>query len=1169
MKDTVSHTNPEDGLFDALPVIVRLTDADGQLVKHNQPWTDFTGRSGEASEDWKNTIHPEDRKAALDAITDGTQKRQHYTVIYRLQCHDGNYLWMLDKGVPRKHNGAFAGMISTMTDINDQKNAEAENIQRLKAVVDSAPFPIGVYIGREMRIALVNKSIIDIWGKGSDIIGKTYMEVLPELADGPYYSQLDQVFTTGKPLHIENQYLDLEENGIKRPYYFNYSFTPLFDPDGNVYGVMNTAAVVTDLNLAKKKIEESEAKFRNVTNSSPTGLWLADATGAVTYVNKTMVDWTGIPYESMLGNGWANAVVEEDRPNAAAAFSKAIANRSHYDVLFRLNKADGTTIWCRAAGDPYYDDDGHYAGFSGFCMDIDELMRGQKNLAESEARFRSLIEEAPVATCLFVGRELNIAIANEKMLVIMGKGKSVIGKTLEQGLPEMKDQPFIDILQSIFDSGETVEAKSIPAEIFVDGNAKTFYFDYTFKPIFDPSGNVYAIIDMSVDVTEQVLANHRIAESQKQLLDSFEQSPVGIAILKREGLTFTMANAFYGALVGRKPKDLIGKPLLDALPELDGQGFDALLENVIATGIPYIAKEVAAELVRGGTRETIYIDLAYQPHYAGDRSVSGVFVVAIDVTQQVVSRKKVEASEAKLRSVIATAPAGIGLFVGRDLIVELPNQTFIDIVGKGSDIAGKPLREIMPELETEGQPFLKILDDVFTTGKMFHSYGSQVRIVRDGILHYDYYNITYTPLFDENNQVYAILDIAIDVTETIKARQQAEAAEASLRGAVELAELATWSLDIKTNTFSYSQRFMDWLGFSDATQTADEVYNLLPGDYRQSVFNAIQDAIHPGGSGSYINEHPIINKLTGEQRIIHAQAQILYDPTGVPETLRGTAQDVTKERELQQQLEYLVKKRTEELQEANAGLADAIDSLQNTNAELAQFAYIASHDLQEPVRKMNIFAHMLEDSLGEVDAQSKNYLDKINKSAVRMMNLIRDVLAYSQLSKEHQEVLSTDLNEIAAHAIADFDLIIEQKGAKIHYDGLPVIEAIPLQMGQLFGNLISNSLKYSREGVPPVIHISAELMPQKAVSASGLSEEGIWYKLTFRDNGIGFQPEHSAQIFNIFQRLHGKSEFAGTGIGLAICKKIAINHHGDIFAEGEPGVGATFTVILPLRPMNR
>jgi len=1033
-------------LINNMPAILWLTDKDGNCFWLNKRWADFTGQDTKAKGlEWADAVHPEDREKTTSLFLDANRRRQPYDGVYRLRRKDGIYRWFHDKGSPRfDANGNYLGMSGIVLDIHEQKTAVEESIQKLRSMVDSAPFPIGVYTGPEMKIELANQAILDVFGKGNDVIGKSYKKILPELTHQKIFEQLDQVYTTGIPLHVENQYLDLiTENGTLKPYYFNYSFTPLFDADGKVYGIMNTAADVTDLNVAKKKTEESEA------------------------------------------------------------------------------------------------------------------------------RFRSLVEEAPVATCLFTGREMNIAIANHKMLSFWGKGASIIGKTLSEGVPELREQPFLQILDDVFTSGKTYEASEAYCELIVDGVPRVFYFDFTYKPLFDSAGKIYGIMDMAVDVTDRVIANERIAESQRQLLASFEQSPVGIAILEKEKLAFTMANPFYGELVGRTPESLIGKPLLEALPELAGQGFDQLLREVIESGRAFIADEVSADLVRDGKLETIYVDLVYQPQFNGDNSVSGVFVVATNVTQQVLSRKKVEASEAKLRSVIANAPAGIGLFVGRDLIVQLPNKMFIDIVGKGPDISGKPLREVMPELLTEGQPFLKILDDVYTTGKMFQSDGSQVKIVQNGVMTYNYYNITYSPLFDENNEVYAILDIAIDVTDTIIARQKSEEAETALRGAVELAELATWSFDIKKNVFNYSSRFTEWLGFAEDQKDISEAYNPVPEDYRKQVQDAINEAIKPGGSGNYINEHPIINYETGEQRIIHAQAQVFYDAAGNPDILRGTAQDVTKERILQQQLEYLVKKRTEELQEANAGLALANNNLQKNNAELAQFAYIASHDLQEPVRKINIFAKMLEDSIGDVNPQSKNYLNKLNVSAVRMLNLIRDILAYSQLGKENEAFTAVDLNEIAHGAIADFDLIIEQKNADIHFNELPVVEAIPLQMSQLFSNLISNSLKYSREDLPPVISIHASALQEDEAVEHGIYEAGLYYKIEFRDNGIGFQQEHAEQIFNIFQRLHGKTAYAGTGIGLAICKKIAQNHHGAIFARSDENSGAVFIILLPLNQPKR
>ena len=166
-----------------------------------------------------------------------------------------------------------------------------------------------------------------------------------------------------------------------------------------------------------KAMRDSATVFKNVTDSSPTGLWLSDMEGSLTYLNKTLVDWTGMRYEDLLGAGWAMAIVDEDRQRSAEAFMQAVANKQHYDVFFRLNRADGKIIWCRAAGDPYHDDDGNYSGYTGFCMDVDEIFESRKAIAESEALFKSIVEQAPVATCLFVGPDMTIRV---RILELMG-----------------------------------------------------------------------------------------------------------------------------------------------------------------------------------------------------------------------------------------------------------------------------------------------------------------------------------------------------------------------------------------------------------------------------------------------------------------------------------------------------------------------------------------------------------------------------------------------------------------------------------------------------------------------------------------------------------------------------------------------------------------------------
>ena len=209
---------------------------------------------------------------------------------------------------------------------------------------------------------------------------------------------------------------------------------------------------------------------------------------------------------------------------------------------------------------------------------------------------------------------------------------------------------------------------------------------------------------------------------------------------------------------------------------------------------------------------------------------------------------------------------------------------------------------------------------------------------------------------------------------------------------------------------------------------------------------------------------------------------------------------------------------------------------------------------------------MLEHSLSDINETSKKYLDKINSSTTRMAKLIRDVLVYSQLANQNEIYKMVDLQQIIELNKTDYELLIEQKKATVSCENLPAVEAIPLQMTQLFGNLLSNSLKYSKPGEKPVIQISSTpLMAKDALNYFDADPQMEYYKIDFKDNGIGFRQEYANRIFNIFQRLHGKTDFSGTGIGLAMCKKIAQNHNGDIFAQGNPGKGAVFTVILPAR----
>jgi PAS domain S-box-containing protein len=241
-------------------------------------------------------------------------------------------------------------------------------------------------------------------------------------------------------------------------------------------------------------------------------------------------------------------------------------------------------------------------------------------------------------------------------------------------------------------------------------------------------------------------------------------------------------------------------------------------------------------------------------------------------------------------------------------------------------------------------------------------------------------------------------------------------------------------------------------------------------------------------------------------------------------------------------------------------LNEYLRELQKQNEELDRFAYAASHDLQEPLRKIQTFADLIEQSLDNREIAQK-YVEKIARASERMSSLIDSILEYSRLSKSSLEKTPADLNRVLEDVLGDLELIIQQKKAMVVSEQLPIIQGMPLQIGQLFTNLISNALKYNDK--QPEVSITSRLVMAEAIVQCPDLAAGQYYQLAFTDNGIGFDPQYAELIFSLFQRLHGKHKYSGTGIGLALCKKIMENHDGCIFAEGAPGKGASFYLIFP------
>jgi two-component system, chemotaxis family, CheB/CheR fusion protein len=306
-----------------------------------------------------------------------------------------------------------------------------------------------------------------------------------------------------------------------------------------------------------------------------------------------------------------------------------------------------------------------------------------------------------------------------------------------------------------------------------------------------------------------------------------------------------------------------------------------------------------------------------------------------------------------------------------------------------------------------------------------------------------------------------------------------------------------------------------------------------------------------------------LKRHDGEYRWLAAKGEPLFRSKGHFEGYIGNCTEIHESKVQTASIEQKVLERTKTLNET-------IAKLEQSNLELTQFAYVATHDLQEPLRKIRIFTdRLLIKSTSKLTGDEVSYLNKIKSSAQRMGDLIKDVLEYSLLSRSHEPYPQTNLNEILQNVLTDFELLITQKKATIEIDQLPTIEAVPLQMNQLFNNLISNSLKFTVSKTLPHITIKQLPLTDSEKTGHNLRLDATYVKICFSDNGIGFSKEYSKQVFEIFQRLNSTDKYPGTGIGLALCKKIINNHMGEIFAESTPENGATFNIILPLKQLEK
>ncbi|MFT7271191.1 MAG: PAS domain S-box-containing protein [Spirosomataceae bacterium] len=402
---------------------------------------------------------------------------------------------------------------------------------------------------------------------------------------------------------------------------------------------------------------------------------------------------------------------------------------------------------------------------------------------------------------------------------------------------------------------------------------------------------------------------------------------------------------------------------------------------------------------------------------------------------------------------------------------------------------------------------------------------------------------------DVNGNPVELLGLSEDITEKIKIEADKEQINLLLSETEIMMNFGSWVWHVKGDKVIWSDGLYRIFGHDPANRKELELgvstyYEWVHPDDLEHLLERNEIFLATGEQYDDY-EHRIITK-DGVVKTLIAQAKVIaYEEDGKTiAKAMGSTSDVTYLKKIQNELENKVFK------------------LDSSNRDLEQFAYVASHDLQEPLRKIVAFGERLKMTLGDDMATKPTlYLDRMLDAAGRMRELINNLLSLSRLTSD-QAFEAVDLNAIIKDVLSNMELSIEETGAAITVENLPTTKGLAAQLSQLFNNLLSNAIKFRKGDREPVITIKSENITRLEATDYLINGQS-YYKITLTDNGIGFSNEYAEQIFTVFKRLHGRIEYAGTGIGLAICRKVVDNHSGFIYADSKVNEGTTFTIILP------
>ena len=687
-------------------------------------------------------------------------------------------------------------------------------------------------------------------------------------------------------------------------------------------------------------------------------------------------------------------------------------------------------------------------------------------------------------------------------------------------------------------------------------------------------------------------------EKQKEIQHIFKQAPVCIIIFKGKNYIVESINDVGLEMWGKSYDEIVNKPCFEVIPEIKEYS-EPIYKRVMETGEEVLDNEVKLQFMRHGKPYTGYFNLMRQPLRNINGIIEGIILIAIDVTEGVMAKRSIEKLSESLEAMVierteALEHKNIELFKTNSELTHQKefSETILNTTPDLITAYDTEMRIISFNKACEDALQLKKEDvlgktyvEAFPEGENSQGHKDIARALLGDTVHNNFIKSEVTgrfyenfikPLTDSSGNLYAAVSIAHDTTETILFNEKIKKANEELNQSTDRFlkifdsnPIPMTITEIKTNKIRYANKlFFDSFGYSEAEvigSTSKELRLLSPEETQRVtaiLFTILQEtrSVEEIQSLSIEETEELLIKI--RQSDVLKNLEVTYTRKNgqtFPAELSFEILRFGNERySITSYLDVTERRKAKEL------LTRQNEELMKANKELESFNYISSHDLQEPLRQIQNFASRIaDDEAKNLSEKGKLYFDKMNNAANRMQTLIADLLAYSRTKTSERKFEMTDLKAIVEDVTYELKEIIEEKNATIEVSQLYDAYVIPFQFRQMMQNLIGNSLKFSKPGVDPYIVIKNKIVKSDMVSGA---EE--YCHISVSDNGIGFEPQYRDRIFEVFQRLHDKQKIAGTGIGLAIVKKIVENHNGYITATGEPDKGATFNIYIPVNPIH-